>query len=167
MKEKPLTEDQSRLLTLAYEAANRVGLEHPEILQGIIFQESKAGGMRSFKVAGHEFGLKANQRYYGVSQLKLSAAKDAVKFDPTIKARYNFHTDTDEELIANLILNDEFNLEIASLYLKLITEKYSNDKAYVIAAFNKGPTGAKRVNPSALDYVIKVKNHIRNLNTGS
>ena len=159
-----LSEKQHRLLNFAYSIAKKTGLKSPEILQGIIFQESRAGALDSYKVAGQEFGLKTNERYYGISQMKLSAAKHILGRYPYLRDKYDFHTNTDEEVIANLIMNDEFNIEAASLYLKIISDDYGSDKNYMIAAFNKGPSGAKHVgDPGALDYVIKVKNHIKNI----
>jgi hypothetical protein len=163
-KKEPLLDKQLRLLKFAYSAAKRAGLKSPEILQGIIYQESKAGALTSYRVAGQEAGLGTNKRYYGISQIKLSAAKDVVNKYPDLKKRHGFHTDTDEELIANLIMNDEFNIEVASLYLKIISDNYGSGKDYMIAAYNQGPGGAKRLqDPGSFGYVIKVKSHIKNM----
>jgi len=155
-----LTERQLTLLNSAYKIAKETGLKYPEILQGIVFQETHAGELNSYKVAGQEFGLKTNERYYGICQVKLAAAKDVLAANPSLKKKFDFHTSTDEEIIANLILNDEFNLAIAAGYLKLIGEKYGSGKEYMIASFNKGPGGARQIVPSELHYVQKVNGYI-------
>ena len=155
-----ITDHQYDLLNSAYRIARDNGLKHPEILQGIVFQETHAGALDSYRVAGQEFGLKTNERYYGICQIKLKAARDVLKAHPELLEKYDFHTNTDEEVIANLILNDDFNLEIASLYLKIIADNYGNGKEFMIAAFNKGPGGAKNVDVGSLDYVKKVKQYI-------
>ncbi len=159
-----LTEKQYNLLNLAYDMGKSAGLTDPKLVQGILFQESRAGAIGSYKVAGHELGLKANERYYGVGQIKLQTAKHVLGKFSQLYEKYDFHTRTDEEIIANLIMNDEFNLDIASRYLKIISAEYCKDPSCIIASYNKGPTGAKELqNPSALDYVQKVKQHIKNL----
>lgn len=140
-----LTSRQNKLLNLAYKKAKEDGHKNPEVLQGIILQESKAGAHSSYKVAGQEFGLSANQRYYGIGQIKLSAAKDVLTRFPELYTKYKFQTKTDEEIIANLILNEEFNIEIASKYL-IILKSYGYSSTKQLAnAYNQGPGGGKNV----------------------
>ena len=158
-----LTEKQHHLLDFAYSIAKKVGLKSPEIAQGIIFQESKAGGMDSYKVAGQEFGLKTNERYYGVGQIKLPATKAVLQKFPYLWDKYDFHTRTDEEIIANLIMNDLFNVEVATLYLKILSSDFGYEGDRLTAAYNKGPGGVRSVSdPSSLNYVVQVHNHIKN-----
>ena len=159
-----LSEKQHRILNAAYSIAKAIGLKKPELAQGILIQESKAGGLDSYKVAGQEFGLKTNERYYGVGQVKLAAAKAVMTRSPQLWDKYDFHTRTDEELIANLIMNDMFNVEISTRYLKILSDDYGYEGDKLVAAYNKGPGGVREVsNPSSLNYVVKVKNHIKNL----
>jgi predicted nucleic-acid-binding protein len=159
-----LTIEQNRILNFAYKTAKEDGHKHPEILQAILLQETRAGDMKSFKVAGQEFGLKTNERYYGIAQIKLDAAKDVLKTYPDIKNKYNFHTDTDEEIIAHLIMNDEFNIEVASKYL-LIISRYNKDSNFIIGAYNKGINSAKQLGENIvnLEYVKKVKQYMSKL----
>lgn len=152
-----LTTKQKQILQLAYDIAKHDGHKHPEILQGIVFQETKAGGMTSYRVAGQEFGLKTNERYYGVTQIKLAAARDVLKAFPELVKQY-LQTTTDEEVIAHLIMNDRFNLTVASKYLKLMPDEWSTEKK--VAAYNQGPTGVAKVNPKTFKYVTEVKKHI-------
>ena len=159
-----LSEKQHKLLNAAYSIAKAIGLKKPELAQGILIQESKAGGMDSYKVAGQEFGLKTNERYYGVGQVKLSAAKAVLNRFPSLFDKYDFHTRTDEEVIANLIMNDLFNVEISTRYLKILSDDYGYEGDKLVAAYNKGPGGVKEVaNPSGLNYVQQVKHHIKNI----
>ena len=159
-----LSEKQHRILNAAYSIAKAIGLKKPELAQGILIQESQAGGLDSYKVAGQEFGLKTNERYYGVGQVKLSAAKTVMNRFPQMWDKYDFHTRTDEELIANLIMNDLFCVEISTRYLKILSDDYGYEGDKLVAAYNKGPSGVKAVeNPSNLNYVQKVKQHIKNI----
>ena len=159
-----LSEKQHRILNAAYSMADAIGLKKPELAQGILIQESKAGGLDSYKVAGQEFGLKTNERYYGIGQIKLSAAKAVLNRFPHLWDKYDFHTHTDEEVIANLIMNDLFNVEISTRYLKILSDDYGYEGDKLVAAYNKGPGGVREVsNPSTLHYVKEVKNHIKNI----
>jgi len=159
-----LSEKQHRILNAAYSMAKAIGLKKPELAQGILIQESKAGGLDSYKVAGQEFGLKTNERYYGIGQIKLSAAKAVLNRFPHLWDKYDFHTHTDEEVIANLIMNDLFNVEISTRYLKILSDDYGYEGDKLVAAYNKGPGGVREVsNPSTLHYVKEVKNHIKNI----
>lgn len=159
-----LTSDQMRVLNFAYKTSKEDGHKHPELLQAILLQETHAGALKSYKVAGQEFGLKTNERYYGLAQIKLGAAKDVLKAYPELKTKYDFHTDTDEEIIAHLIMSDEFNIEVASKYL-LIISKYNKNENFIIGAYNKGVGGAKSIGDdiSNLDYVKKVKAYMSRL----
>jgi len=143
-----LTAKQAENLTYAYRVAKEDGHKHPEYYQGLIYQESKAGGMKGYAVAGQEFGLKPMERYYGVPQIKLGATKDVLKKYPVLGA---FRTD--EEIIAKLIYDDKWAIRVGSKYFKMVGESP--------VAYNKGPSGAKGVDPSTNDYAIKVANHVR------
>lgn len=162
---KDLSSRQTRLLAMAYEIAKRDGHKHPQLLQGIILQETKAGALASYKVAGQAQGLGVNQRYYGVAQIKLAAAQDVLGRYPSLRNEFNFQTSTDEEIIAKLIENDRFNLSVASKYL-LILKTYGYDTMSQLAlAYNQGPGGARNHDASEHDYSVKVMKHIQGLPT--
>jgi len=156
-----ITAAQAHVLQLAYRIAQADGHKYPQMLQGIVLQESKAGALDSYKVAGQEFGLKTNERYYGVSQVKLVAAKDVLSSFPNLKTKYNLQTRTDEEVIANLILNEEFNLAVASKYLLLLKTRYNVSDTNILAAWNQGPGG--QYNAAGAQYSNNVKQQIRKL----
>jgi hypothetical protein len=136
-----LTEKQMRLLTMAYDIAKRDGHKYPQILQGILLQETKAGEMKSYTVAGHEFGLGVNQRYYGPCQIKLAAAKDVLQEYSSMFKEFSFHTNTDEEIIANLMLNEKFAISVASKYLLILQKRYNIPEHQLAAAYNQGAGG--------------------------
>lgn len=160
---KNLSARQTHMLALAYEIAKRDGHKYPQLLQGIILQETKAGELASYKVAGHDLGLAVNQRYYGVAQIKLAAAQDVLAKYPKLKSEFNFQTQTDEEIIAKLIENDRFNLSVASKYL-LILRGYGYDTIGQLAlAYNQGPGGARNFDSNDHHYSTKVMKYVQGL----
>lgn len=138
-----LTAKQAELLTYAYRVAKADGSKYPERYQGLIYQESKAGGMKGYAVAGQEFGLKPMERYYGVPQIKLGATKDVLKKYPVLGV---FRTD--EEIIAKLITDDKWAIRVGHKYFMMSGENP--------VAYNKGIAGAKGVDPATNDYAVKV-----------
>jgi hypothetical protein len=160
---KNLTNKQSELLHMAYDIAKSDGHKYPQLLQGILLQESRAGNLASYKVAGQEFGLKTNERYYGVTQIKLAAARDVLGRYPSMKSEFKFQSNTDEEVIAKLIENDRFNLSIASKYLIVLKAAGYNTVSQLALAYNQGATGAKGKDPDSNPYSRGVLNHISSL----
>jgi LysM repeat protein len=155
------TRRQSALLSQAYQIAQQDGLRIPQLLQGILIQESKAGGMESYKVAGQEQGLPTNLRYYGVCQVKLAAAHDVLRQHPEMWTKFGFHTHTDEEVIAKLIDDDTFNLSVASKYLLILNQYGYHTAAALAVAYNRGPGGARGVDVHTDSYAGGVVQHIR------
>jgi hypothetical protein len=159
-----LTEKQSKILTSAYKIAKEDGHKNPELLQGIILQETKAGAMKSYAVAGQEFGLKLGERYYGLGQIKLSAAKHVLSKYPEMRKEYNFQTSMDEEIIAKLIENNDFNMAIASKYLKILKDDHGfRDDAAIAGAYNQGPSGAKKHVDEAKRYADSVMKFVQSI----
>lgn len=135
-----LSAAQHLVLTRAYEQAKADGHPNPEVVQSVLLQESKAGAHSSYKVAG----TKGNE-YFGLGQLKLTAARDVMKAFPVLWDKYKFQTQTDDELKANLILNAAFNIEITSKYLRLLQTRYGFKGRELLNAYNRGPAGVKLV----------------------
>jgi len=160
-----LTPHQAKILGLAYDIAKRDGHQYPQLLQGIVLKESNAGDMKSYKVAGHEFGLKTNERYYGVAQIKLSAAKDVLQKHPYMMNEFKFHTKTDEEIIAKLIENDAFNISIASKYLLILKTFGYTTLKQVALAYNQGPGGAKNFDAETHPYSKGVTDYVNSLSS--
>ena len=135
-----ITTDQQRILSLAYAQAKEDGHKSPELVQGILLQESKAGAMSTYKVAGN-----AGDQYYGVMQVKLCAVYEVLKVWPDLLKKYKFQTRSEDEIKANLILNNPFNIEVASKYLKLLQDRYGYHGLELMNAYNRGPVGVKQV----------------------
>jgi hypothetical protein len=160
---KNLSHHQAELLSQAYEIAQKDGHKQPQILQGIILQESKAGEMASYKVAGQELGLKTNERYYGLAQIKLAAAQDVLKIFPNMKSQFGFHTNTDEEVIAKLIENDTFNMSVASKYLLILKTRGYDTIKQLAVAYNQGAGGARHIDPNTNQYSNGVMAYIQTI----
>lgn len=135
-----LTSKQATLLQQAYAAAKAEGIRNPETMQVILLQETKAGGMASYKVANP-----GPEAYYGPFQIKLAATRDVLLRNPALYKKYDFHTKTDDEVKANLILNEKFNTEIAAKYVRVLEKEYGLSGTQLINAYNRGPTGVQRV----------------------
>jgi hypothetical protein len=155
-----LTMKQHQLLNEAYTIAKNDGHKDPAVLQGIILQETRAGGMSSFRVAGNK-----SDPYYGVGQVKLAAARDVMSSYPKLWTQFGFHTRTDDELKANLILNDKFNLEVVSKYL-LILSRMGFSGRDLVNAYNRGPGGVAAVDSADFHYAIGVESKLANMKKG-
>lgn len=138
-----LTSKQARLMKMAYDIAKRVGFKNPEIMQSLILQETMAGNLKSYKVANP-----GPEAYYGIGQIKVAAARDVLKQNPQMWKEYDFHTQTDDEIKANLILNEKFNIEVGARYLKLLQDQYGFTGRKLLNAYNRGPGGVKNVDDS-------------------
>lgn len=135
-----LTPNQGRLMNKAYEIAKADGHKNPEIVQAVLLQESLAGATPQMRVANP-----GPQAYFGPMQIKLVAAKAVLAQWPSLFTKHHFQTRTDDEIKANLILNDTFNIEVGSKYLLLLQREYGFAGRELMNAYNRGPTGVKAV----------------------
>jgi hypothetical protein len=135
-----LTSKQSALLNMAYSLAKAEGFKNPEVVQSVLLQETHAGGLKSYKVANP-----GPEAYFGPMQIKLAATKDVLARYPGLWAKYDFHTRTDDEIKANLILNEKFNLEVGTKYLRMLQVQYGFHGRELVNAYNRGPGGVKAV----------------------
>ena len=154
-----MTSRQAELLSFAYNVAKSDGFSEPKYLQGIILQESNAGNMGQFRVAGLTNAV--GDRYFGIGQIKMVAAKAVMKRYPELWSYLD--TRTDEELQARLIVDDKFNIRIASKYALLMG--INKDPTFAITAYNRGPGGAKLVDPNTHHYTVKVRGHADRVTT--
>jgi hypothetical protein len=139
--------------------ASKYGRGTAEAIQGILLQESTAG--TSIKVGGVH--LPVGKRYYGVMQIKVSAARDVLNYKQSLAQQFfdrSSYRVTDEEIIAKLISDDRFNIVIGTEYFV----KYQKDVqtlAEAVLIYNQGPAGAKKYsNPEDVEYVTDVLDHI-------
>jgi hypothetical protein len=138
-----LTDKQNLLLKQAYDIAKADGHKNPELVQAVLLQETQAGSLKSFRVANP-----GPEAYFGVMQIKLKAARDVLSQFPSLFSKYGLQTRTDDEIKANLILNDRFNLEVASKYLLLLQRQYGFSGRTLLNAYNRGPGGVQAVDAS-------------------
>lgn len=182
---KYLSDKQAELLLYAYTVAQNDGHREPAILQGLIWQESQAGGFPGHEVAGDEYGLRVGKRYYGVGQIKVAAAQDVFKrfpdefpdfYQPKVRAKQANgkmktivaakYLKTEEEIIAHLILDDEFNIRVASKYLWLMGHNETKDPVfkrptnYAITAYNRGLGNTYGTDYDNWHYTVGVHKHI-------
>lgn len=152
-----ISNEQLRLLALAYDIAKEDGYVKPQWLQGIIMQETNAGGIKAWRVAGLQ--NKEGDRYFGLGQIKLAAAQAVMAKYPDM---WNYlNTKTNEELQARLVLDDEFNLRVASKYA--IMMGINNNPTFALTAYNQGMGGAQTINPETWHYTVGVKQHVAKL----
>ncbi len=155
-KNEPLSVNQKNILTLAYNTAKEDGLRQPEVLAGIIYQESKAGEAAKFRTSKHK---KACDQTVGLGQIKTKTAKSVLKRFPELKQKFGI---PDSQVGTALAHNDKFNVAIASKYLVYLSTMYKGDE--LIASYNMGEGGVKKLrNPSKLPYVKSVNKHIARL----
>lgn len=150
-----LSNSQHQVLNKAYEIAKADGHKHPELVQSVLLQESNAGGARNYKVAGNR-----GDEYFGLGQLKLAAARDVMNTWPELWVKYKFQTRTDDELKANLILNQTFNIEVTSKYLKFLQRTYGYSGRELMNAYNRGPAGVKMVDAQQYYYAISAEKRL-------
>lgn len=155
-----LTTRQYELLNFAYETAKADGMKYPQYLQGIIMQESKGCDMKNFRVAG--LTNRVGDRYFGCGQVKLAAAKCVMGRYPDLW-KY-LESQTDEELQARLILDDRFNIRIASKYLFMMGINDNPKRA--ITAYNVGPGAVKTTNVDTHHYTLMVQKYSDTINAG-
>lgn len=136
---KTLSNKQALLLQQAYAAAKAEGV-NPETMQVILLQETRAGAMASYKVANA-----GPNAYYGPMQIKLAATRDVLQRSPGLYKKYDFHTKSDDEVKANLILNEKFNIEVAAKYVKILQKEYGLSGNKLTNAYNRGPGGVQSV----------------------
>lgn len=161
---KKINDEQADLLIYAYEVAQVDGHKEPAVLQGLIWQESKAGGFPGYEVAGDEYGLNVGHRYYGVGQIKVAAARDVFKRFP--EDFPDFVKATDEYIIAHLIMDKKFNIRVASKYLWMMQHKEKSKKVvlvrptnYAITAYNRGLGNTYDTDYNNWHYTVSVHKH--------
>ena len=147
-----LNPEQIDLLGMAYSIGYQDGGEaHARLVQAVLLQETVAGLLGRL---GH-LTAPLGKRSYGVMQVKVVAAHDVLRHHPELG---KFHTD--DQLITRLMTDDEFNIRVASAYLKFLRKhKRSDQKALV--AYNIGMHAARRVMHAAdFKYVQKVERYL-------
>lgn len=146
------TPPQQSLLDFAFDVARADGFKKPQWLPGIIWQESKAGTGLNWRVTGD----KEKDPNLGVAQITFRTAKAAVMKYPTLWTYLN--TKTDDELKARLIVDDKFNVRVASKVI--LMAGINKDEYRAITIYNQGIGGAQAIeNPAEFGYTRAVAQH--------
>lgn len=140
------------LMQAAYNTAKNDGHTDPSLVQAVLLQESMAGTLRHHRVVAPN----KNQVYFGAMQIKLVAAKEVLAKWPSLFDSFSFDTRTDEEIKARLIVDDRFNIAVASKYLIILRDTYGFSGKMLLNAYNRGPFGAKRVD-STFHYGVSAQ----------
>lgn len=144
--------EQLELLRMAYAIGYDDGGEaHAKLVQAVLLQETIAGQLGRLGHLSAPFG----KRSYGVMQVKVVAARDVLRHKPQYGS---FHTD--EQLITRLITDDEFNIRVASAYLKFLRRHMGSDHQALVA-YNIGLNKARDVMDAAdFKYVQNVERYL-------
>lgn len=144
-----LDDSQRKVLRMAYEAGKPFDLQ--QATMGIVYQESMAGHMQPVGDVINGCG----KRSYGVAQVQVSAAYDALRVCPYLDEALH----TEEEIIARLLTDDEWSVKVAACYLFWINRQGISWYG-TIASYNRGVSGyqAGEYDPN---YVQSVLYHIR------
>jgi len=147
-----LTPEQMQLLAMAYDIGYRDGGKtHARLVQAVLLQETIAGQLGRL---GH-LTAPLGKRSYGVMQVKVVAARDVLRKHPEFGS-FN----SDEQLITRLITDDEFNIRVASSYLKFL-RRLTRSNHQALVAYNIGMHAARRVLDAAeFKYVRKVERYL-------
>lgn len=137
------------LTAYALQVATADGHKQPNLVVGVIKVESSAGTASKYRVVKHG----KQSTFYGAGQLTIAAAKEVMRRFPDLWDGFN--TQTDEELKARLILDDKFNIRVASKYLLIMGVNHNADKG--VAAYNLGLGGVESVDYRNYEYTKKVR----------
>lgn len=149
-----LTDRQASLLEQAFAIAREDNHDHPELLQGILMVESRAG-------AGNYKSAKNN--CFGIFQIKIGTAKNVLRNFPELGEKFGVNPKDDRVLKKKLMDDDAFNTSVASKYV-LILKRFGYDTIRQLAlAYNQGEGGAKRKNPQTHEYPNLVMKHLAKL----
>lgn len=153
--------EQEKVLKLAKEIGDEIGW--PETIQAIALQESHAGDY-GFRIG--DLNEKVGKRSYGVMQVKVATTRFIFNNYPKIKGQYfgtrKIRNIADEEIIALLMTDDEFCIEIAALNFIKMLEFSGGSWSRAVAGYNGGWGVAKNLkNPQQFDYVKHINRRIK------
>ncbi|BAU58304.1 transglycosylase SLT domain-containing protein [Halorhodospira halochloris] len=125
---------EEQLMRQAYE----LGKPHDlgMAMMGVLVQETRMGRFGPVGDRRHGFG----KRSYGVMQLKLHTAKDVISF---ICPELDEGLSTDEEIIAKLLYDHHWNMQVAACYLAHLQNQGLSWRETLIA-YNEGLRGSRR-----------------------
>lgn len=165
---------QVELMIIVHQVWSEIG--YPETGQAILLQESIAGtyGKRRLKNREFIFGdtnLPYTERAYGVMQVRLPAARDALHHNPILLEEYfgrkSVDEVIDEEIMMLLVMDDYFNIQISARYfeynMKLVKRFLKRMPwSYTLVSYNAGfGVAADLKHPTGFKYVRSIRKHIK------
>lgn len=119
------------VLNYAHQVAKRDG-HHPNLVKGIILQESNAG---------QDPKMNSHASYFGVGQIKIVAAKDVLETYPSMQRKYSI---TSNAVLKDKLKHDpKFNVDVVSKYLEILQDRYNLRGIRLVEGYNKGPNAVK------------------------
>ncbi len=148
-----LTDEQISLLKLAYTIALADGgREHAELVQAVMLQETIAGHLGRI---GH-MTAPVGKRSYGIMQVKVTAARDVLRKFPGEFDRFR----ADEELIARLLMDDEFNIRMGSKFLMHL-RPHTQSTEQLLVAYNIGLRASRKVEDAEkFKYTLRTQRNL-------
>lgn len=143
------TDEQEDLMEYAYKAGEPYDLS--KTMVAILYQESKAGKLNKVGDIDNGFG----NRSLGVMQIKLRTAEHMIDVCDHLDRGHK----TKEEIIADLINDDQWNIQVGACFLKWSKEHTSNWREAVLA-YNQGLTGSEIHDIKDHPYVLSIVEHI-------
>lgn len=155
------TDEQERILKLAYNVGNEIGW--PETMQAIVMQETLAGHF-GYRIG--DLNLPVGRRSYGIAQVKVSTARFVLNNYHELKDQYygdrKLRNVADEELIVLLMTNDEACMVIAARNFEMMLKFSKGRWAHAVAAYNQGWGRVREMeNPRQFKYVKKITHRIK------
>jgi len=156
------TAKQQELLEIAYIKGSRVGF--PETIQALLLQETRAG------LFGDGIGdttLEVGRRSYGVMQMKVGTTRMVLKKHKSLILKYfprrkTYNRLRDEDIIIKSVLDDTFNIHMASLKFKMHRER-SKTWAQAVVAYNRGQRASTRIgNHTTHKYFKDIRHKVLN-----
>lgn len=141
--------EEKKLMRHAY----KLGKPHDlgMAMMGVLVQETRIGRFGPVGDLRHGFG----RRSYGVMQLKLYTAKDVIDFIcPHLDEGFR----TDEEIIAKLLYDDYWNMEVAACFLAHLQSQGLSWRETLVA-YNEGLRGSRRYGYSH-PYAQSIAHHV-------
>lgn len=123
-----------------------------KVAMGILWQESHAGKLGPVGDIKNGFG----RRSYGIMQIKLKTALAMLKLDPTLVSTYfPAGSYTEEEVIAELLTNQQFNIQVGVHLLVNLRFTQKLSWASTVRSYNQGE--AHRNNEKAKEYLAEYR----------
>lgn len=150
-----ITSKQAELLTIAEIIARQDGHIEPQLLQGLLMQETHAGANPHY--------LKSPGGNHGIGQIRVVAARHVLRDYPELMSQFNVSPTDEKGLVKKLVHDNYFNISVMSKYLLILQKAGFKTMKQLALAYNQGAGGAKKQNSDTFPYVKGVMKHIKDI----